>query len=1401
MKKLIIVTIVFITAFSLSYLFLSNIFYSDERIIEFKGKKQKTSNRVSSFDKLGMTVKTEKLSVGEKVRSKKVSHFDKLRMTGKVTEDKLVRYNIKPIDRAMKFDVPYLFAELHNNIRTKEGEIKPGYQTNQRMLEFQKAMMNSEKLKKEKPQANLNWLERGPGNVGGRTRAFIVDPKDQTHQTWFAGSVGGGIWKTTDKGLNWRNMTPFLPNLATTTLAYSEANPDIIYAGTGEGFMNLDAINGDGIFKSTDHGESWFHLTYSARFNSVNRIIVSPSDPNLVICCANDMNISGTQAQRYFQTRNSTIEKSTNGGISWRTVYNSGEDRVQQIIANPNNFNIQYASINGIGVIKSTNAGETWVKASNGIGICQRIEMAISPTNTNKLYLSVENGVQSDFYITEDGGELWYLVNDTKKNNSWLSSQGWYDNCIAVHPYDENVVFVGGVNIFKVEMQTGQDSVFKVKKIEKTNINSFMDFLDSGLPYENGGIGTAEDLWQEELLTDKEYATIEIRFGSGREQKAHRFYQQGDNFTYKDYVNVPFEVNDLTNLKQLSVSFVDENQNGKFDLLSGEVSEMIVINMINYSNQPNANIKTSIKNKAAYVLTPLLKEGAVWDISKIPTSKIKIEWGAIYTKKRKTTAVTDGYGQFGSPNHNGIVHVDQHNITMIPIDKAKNEYWILIGNDGGVAYSTNGGTNWTETDRNGYNTSQFYGCDKKPGANEYVGGTQDNGTYFTVTGEEANPLSRYNYAIGGDGFEAIWHYKDTMKLLGSSQFNTIRKSTNGGLSWLSVGAEITDGYGTGGPFVTKLAKSLQDPDLVFAVGKSGVWRSENFGSTWQLLPIVDSLWRSGGYYSNAQVEISCANPQIVWAGVNMSEKGRIHVSTDGGFSFNPVNNYDLAMMGRLSGIETNPADDKIAYALFSFAKSPKILKTFNLGQTWFDISGFDTDSVSKTGFPDIAVYSLQVMPYDTNIIWVGTEIGLFETTDNGKSWHYADNGLPPVAIWQMKIVDDQVVLATHGRGIWSVTLEQLKDYRPPDVPLTPNIQKMGQSPNGNLAIKSNLRSVYDSTLVFIKRPFDSAFRHFITFEANEIGIKNMSIPLKVDSMEVVNLYLLSYKDGREYKTGVNATRMYPLDEDKVTYFNDFELSNTGFGGNGYSIDTIPKFTGRFLQSRHKYPNNSNIENLLLTPIVVADTLAVMKYEDIAIVEPGEAGSTWEEAEFYDYVIVEATRDGFDWIPLVPGYDASYDPLWLGVYNGDTTLAQDMFRSHEVDLLKFFDKRDTILIRFRLYADPGANGWGWAVDNLDIQPNGYLDIKDFKSTDKIIDKIFPNPSSDILNINLNLPVSGDLKITAYDINGHKIAELFDNSINQGAHIINWNTKNVSSGAIILQINFGGRIEERKIIINH
>ena len=133
-----------------------------------------------------------------------------------------------------EFDHPGEFMKYFQAITTPIGEKQSGYTTNYRFSELTKAKRNAQRLKSS---AGLYpWVQRGPGNVGGRTRSVIVDPDDPTFKTWYAAAVSGGIWKTTDEGKSWTNITPDLPNLATNTMTMAPSDHNTIYVGTGEGY-------------------------------------------------------------------------------------------------------------------------------------------------------------------------------------------------------------------------------------------------------------------------------------------------------------------------------------------------------------------------------------------------------------------------------------------------------------------------------------------------------------------------------------------------------------------------------------------------------------------------------------------------------------------------------------------------------------------------------------------------------------------------------------------------------------------------------------------------------------------------------------------------------------------------------------------------------------------------------------------------------------------------------------------------------------------------------------------------------------------------------------------------------------------------------------------------------------
>jgi photosystem II stability/assembly factor-like uncharacterized protein len=938
----------------------------------------------------------------------------------------IISYNSKRYISSdeLGYDKPEGFFEYFKGITTPIGKDKSGYSTNYRLHEFKKA---TERLKRMKSTSEvLPWIQRGPGNVGGRTRGLIVDPDDSTHLTWYAGAVSGGIWKTENGGNTWINLSDDLPNLATSTITMADSNHDIIYAGSGEGFYGLGMVTGNGIFKSIDRGNTWIQLVSTCsddNFLYVNKILVDPENEDIVIAATN-----------------TGIFKSVNGGQTWNEVYNEGY-QVQDMVANPDNFNILYAGANSLGILKSEDAGDTWYHSYNGIGEGRRFQLAISPVNTNKLFTCVEafdlqeigEGVyKTHVYVSFDQGQNWSKY---VSPYNFLGVQGWFNNIIEVHPFNDDIVYVGGVNLGKIEFEGGlTTSDPQVLSVDTFHTAGFMDFINFVGDYFGGGMATG-DMEDGEEIVSSDWVSVEIRFGPGIGQKAHRFTVpegegQGvppEDYTYRDYIDVPFEVWNTDDNKQLMVSFRDQERDGEFNLIERDIDddipgrEYIFVNAVDYSESaPHPKIAKDggYTYKQLYFFWPTLPEDSTWNPTTLPESRIRILYGTFSLVNELSTATV-----LADDRKNKELHVDHHEFIMIVTNEENEKFTILEANDGGLGISYDEGKTWEQI-KNGYITTQFYGVAKKPGFHEYVGGMQDNGTWQSPEGKVASSTSEYDDKIGGDGFEALWHPVYPHRIIGSAYYNRFYVTNDGGETW----ERAYNGINDDGPFISKLSHSILKPDVIFAVGSKGVYRHKNFGLgryDWELIEIENGWSINNTVTSWHNVEVSLATDTIVWAGAAMYDKPELHifVSKNGGDSFRPVSDYTDVELGYITGIATHPIDPLTAYVLFSYKGKPKILRTTDLGNSWKDISGFGQNDSSSRDFPDVMVYSLLVMPKNTDIIWAGTEIGIFESTNNGWTWHYADNGLPPVSVWNMFIQDNQVIVATHGRGIWSLDLD------------------------------------------------------------------------------------------------------------------------------------------------------------------------------------------------------------------------------------------------------------------------------------------------------------------------------------------------------------------------------------------
>jgi PKD repeat protein len=300
----------------------------------------------------------------------------------------------------------------------------------------------------------VNWMERGPNNIGGRTRSIMVDPNDATKKTVWAGSVGGGLWKTTDITVSnpvWTPVNDFFSNIAVTTITYNPSSPSIMYFGTGEGYFNADAMRGLGIWKSTNGGSTWSQLasTNNSNFYYVNRMIVHPS------------------GDIYATTRNG-LYRSQDGGTTFNRVLGSSAPGG----AVTDNFSdVELAADNSIwastlgadgGVYRSTtgNSG-TWTLLNTGANGFPssgfwRVDIACAPSSAATCYAYLEgpSGLLN-LYRTTNTGATWTVLAKPADADGGIPaadftrSQAWYDMSMAVDPNNANNIFVGGVDLFK----------------------------------------------------------------------------------------------------------------------------------------------------------------------------------------------------------------------------------------------------------------------------------------------------------------------------------------------------------------------------------------------------------------------------------------------------------------------------------------------------------------------------------------------------------------------------------------------------------------------------------------------------------------------------------------------------------------------------------------------------------------------------------------------------------------------------------------------------------------------------------------------------------------------------------------------------------------------------------------
>ena len=278
---------------------------------------------------------------------------------------------------------------------------------------------------------NLPNPESGQPNGMGRINAIAFHPFSQN--TIYIGAPSGGFWRSTDNGATWETTTDRLSTLGVSAIAVNPVDPNIIYIGTGD--RDAGDAPGLGVYKSFDGGTTWIQKTEGMGEITVNMMLVHPNYTDVLIAA----------------TENG-IYKSVDGGESW-VLKSSGTSK--SIVFNTNNADIVYA-IKSSSFYRSTDNGETWIKVSNGLSSWSRAVVAVTPANSDYVYVMATTATEfKGLYLSTNGGESFTLQSTTPNIMGWQSNgsdgggQAWYDLCISADPIDPKIIYTGGVNIWK----------------------------------------------------------------------------------------------------------------------------------------------------------------------------------------------------------------------------------------------------------------------------------------------------------------------------------------------------------------------------------------------------------------------------------------------------------------------------------------------------------------------------------------------------------------------------------------------------------------------------------------------------------------------------------------------------------------------------------------------------------------------------------------------------------------------------------------------------------------------------------------------------------------------------------------------------------------------------------------
>lgn len=658
--------------------------------------------------------------------------------------------------------------------------------------------------------------------------------------------------------------------------------------------------------------------------------------------------------------------------------------RISDIEYDPNNPGIVYAGAATGGVFKSTDAGVTWTSVFDDQSVLPAGDIAVDPVNSNVVYVGTgePNGGHNNFsgagmYKSTNGGASWQRIG--LENTVTIGR-------VLVHPANPLRVYVAAVgSYFGPNPERG---VYRSDNGGSTWTRVLFVSDSCG----------AVDLVMDPVNPDNMMAAMwqRTRYPNsgqlfGRESGIHKTTDGGNTWTVLGPAN-GLPNSSSTNVGRIGLTISNSNPNIAYALYTNGSTFSGFFKTtnagLNWTNANGGGLQSGFSSFSWYFgqirVHPTNPDIVyVLDLEVMKSTNSGTSWSLI----------------------SGSVHVDHHALAFKPGDPNT----ILLGNDGGIYRSSNGGSSFTKVQS--LPVTQFYeiGIDKTNPQRLY-GGTQDNGTNRTLTGA----LNDWTTIYGGDGFYVIVDPTNPNIIYAESQNGGLGKSTNGGQSFSGATSGINSAEKRN--WSTPVIMDPNNNNVLY-YGTNKVYRTTNAASSWTAVSPDLTNGNQARLGTVSTIAVARTNSNIIMAG---TDDANVWITTNSGTNWTKVSS--TLPYRWITRVAFDPVNDNIAYVTFNGLKwkdpQPHVFRTTNRGQTWQDIS---------SNLPDAPVNAFDIDPNRPNVLFVGSDVGAYVSFNTGASWQYLGTGLPMVSVYDFKIhpTANYLVAGTHGRSMYKIDLSQV----------------------------------------------------------------------------------------------------------------------------------------------------------------------------------------------------------------------------------------------------------------------------------------------------------------------------------------------------------------------------------------